>query len=67
MQQQQFLSQSAVGFIIDPARPLSVDALRAWHDRVSGSRDSAGRRIWGQEVVERVRETRAKRGQKVTA
>jgi hypothetical protein len=61
MLQAEYLSQSAAGYAIDPQRPLSPDTLRIWHDRLSGPRDSAGRRIWSQEIIAKVREARAAR------
>lgn len=57
--QQQFLSQSAAAAVLNPTCPPSPDTMRVWHDRLAGPRDSAGRRLWPAEIVERIRKARA--------
>lgn len=57
----EYLSLSSAAVAVDPEKPLSVDALRAWHDRLSCPRDTAGRRIFTSEVIEQIKAARSKR------
>lgn len=54
-----YLSQAFAAQVIDPERPPSRDTLQVWHDRVEGPRDSAGRRIFTDEICEKIRAARA--------
>lgn len=54
-----YLSQSIAAQMIDPALPPSRDTLQVWHDRVKGPRDTAGRRIFTDEICEKIRAARA--------
>ena len=53
-----FYTQTAAAVRLDPTRPLSVDTMRKLHDAVDGPRDSAGRRIYTDEVIARMRSVR---------
>ena len=39
---------------------LSASALRKWHDRLNGPRDSSGRRLYTADLVEKIRHERSK-------
>jgi hypothetical protein len=54
-----YLSQSMAAALIDPQLPPSRDTLQVWHDRVKGPRDTAGRRIFTDEICEQIRAARA--------
>lgn len=53
-----YYTQGAAAHAIDPERPPGADALRRWHDRIGGPRDTAGRRIFTAEVCEEIRRAR---------
>jgi hypothetical protein len=55
-----YFSQTAAAPRVDPNCPPSVDTLRLWHDRLGGPRDSAGRRIYTDEMIERIKAARQK-------
>ena len=40
---------------------LSASALRRWHDRLDGPRDSSGRRLYTAALVEKIRNRRSSR------
>lgn len=56
---EQFLSKADAQHRVDPHRAVSDVTVCRWHDAVKGPRDSAGRRIWTQEVCDRIREARS--------
>lgn len=53
------LTMSKAAPLIDPNQPPHRDTIMRWHDRLKLPRDYAGRRIWTQEICERIRKARA--------
>lgn len=56
----QVLTHAAAAVEIDPKQPLGADALREWHDKVGGPKDTNGRRIFTPEVCKKIRAARAR-------